>query len=170
MSCFTEPKKEETNTPKIEILEPKKQVVNTQDTLLKETKPTTKVEDIIDNMLVETFDYTSEIINHYNGCVCNFSTTRESFIDGKMIVFYGNTLGTENSSIEIMINNKIERLYFVKKENADDKVYYRYSNSEHEATMELKKEENDGDDFLYLSGGIIVDEKRISGLFGVCKC
>ncbi len=169
ISCFTEPKKAEEKPDKIENVIVEKEVEEIKDTLPIPIESNMTGEDFAKRILIKTFDSKSEIYNHYDGCGCYFASTEEDFYAGDKNVFYGTLLGEEGSDIELLINDKIEKLIFDSKEKTDSEVYYKYTNSQHEAIIKLKKE-NVIEEGLYLSGSIIVDKIYISGLFGRCGC
>lgn len=139
ISCFTEPKKMEEKVSKIENVIIEKEIAEDKDTLPSQIESSINGEDYAKSITVKTFDSKCKIYNHYDGCGSYFASTKEDFYAGDKNVFYGTLLGKEGAEIELLINDKIEKLIFVEKEKADFKVYYKYANSEHEATMELKK-------------------------------
>lgn len=170
ISCFTEPKKQETIKTNVDNAVFKNKSDEIIDNLSSPISSNQTVEDIVDNLFLETFDSQSEIINHYDGCGCYFSRNKDDFLSGNKNVFFGTFLGEQGSEIELIINNKIEKLTFVKKQKVEFKIYYKYSNSQHIATMELSEEDIEAEEGVYMFGNIIIDNKYISPLFGICGC
>ncbi|WP_026710758.1 hypothetical protein [Flavobacterium filum] len=170
ISCFTEPKKAEEKEDKIENVIVEKEVEEIEYAQPLQIESKISGEDFAKSILIKTFDSNSEIYNHYDGCGCYFASTKEDFYAGDKNVFFGTFLGEKDSNIELLINDKTERLFFDGKDEVDSEVYYKYTNSQHEALIKLKKENIESEEGLYLSGGIIVDKIYVSGLFGRCGC
>jgi hypothetical protein len=177
-SCFIEPKKIENEVQKNEndILKNEDFISNEKfleknKTLDSIFKPMPGVDEYLyEDFYLKQFDLSSEITKHYSGCGCYFSNNKKNYISRNKNVFFGTILGNEGSNIELIIEKKIVKLFFIKEEKYESEIYYKYANSKHEATIKLKNENTIDKEVEYLTGIIVVDNKYISELFGRCGC
>lgn len=175
ISCFTEPKKEEkiieNNTEtNYEYKEDKAFDSDSfQDSAA--ANPTYQVEKEHDKLPLETFESSSDIYSHYEGCGCYFSTDKDNFIAGKKYVFFGDLLGKEGNSIELIIDGKIEKLFYEgSKKTSETQLVFAYSNNNHLVGIILERENIENEEATYWSGSISVDNKYFSLVFGMCGC
>lgn len=172
VSCFTEPKKEENKT-EIEYEEPEYDYGKTEEESDSLAIPVEIVEEVKKDKTIplQTFDVNSRIYSDYDGCGCYFSIDKDNYIAGKKFVFFGELLGKEGNSIELIIDDKIEKLYYEgSKKTSDTQLVFAYSNSNHLAGIIIERENIENEETTFWSGSISVDNKLFSLIFGMCGC
>lgn len=174
ISCFSEPKKEiKNNYYDKQIIEKQKEnkynnIPKTDSSYKLKYRP---IEGTNNYITLETFENDSKIYSDYEGCGCYFSIDKDNFIADKKYVFFGEILGKNGNSIELIIDNKIEKLFCEgSKETSNNRFVTTYSNSKHLVAIALKRENIENEETTYWSGSITVDNKYFSLIFGMCGC